>query len=296
MIWASFTSSFPAVWTAALPLAIYMRSLLHPLALAASASVFALLPGVAGGAIEASAAMIVAYSHRSGEHLAASLAGEESCVLPAILLAVLLSHFLLAGPAHHPTGRHRHHLGLKVGLGLGFSAAGAHHLGALDLHALQAAPQSVRILLDQLCPREGLRDLVGVATVAAVLLQALGLQLPAALRDEAVLAGLADGRLVGSDELPLLLLEHVHLANLLAGAASCTRPLGFPESGPVDGFAAQLLQQEVRTFCRRAALEEELREGPHDEDVFAAADPGGGHGPNGRVHPLVHLQIQEHRA
>ena len=64
---------------------------------------------------------------------------------------------------------------------------------------------------------------------------------------------------------------------------------------PVHLLPPKLLQQELRAL-RYASLKEPMPERAEDQAVVTADDPTGSHSAEGCVYPLVHREIQEHRA
>ena len=64
---------------------------------------------------------------------------------------------------------------------------------------------------------------------------------------------------------------------------------------PVHLLPPKLLQQELRAL-RYASLKEPMPERAEDQAVVTAGDPTGSHSAEGCVYPLVHREIQEHRA
>ena len=66
-------------------------------------------------------------------------------------------------------------------------------------------------------------------------------------------------------------------------------------SPPSPRARLKLLQQELRALGH-ASLEKPMLERAEDQAVVTAGDPAGNHGAEGCAHPLVHREIQQHRA
>ena len=182
----------------------------------------------------------------------------------------------------------RHHCGMELAGGL---RLGADHAGDLsDLaKAVQAAPPGFSLLLLQLCRRKPLLDLLSPALGAPQL--ASGLEI--ALRLLALrITGHAGGRSIGSDALPLVIGEATRLLAFAALLAGRRGPSGLKVRDQVD-LASELAEQQAGALGD-AALEEPQREGPQNQDVLSAADAAGDHRAEGRVHPLAHVQVQQH--
>ena len=122
-------------------------------------------------------------------------------------------------------------------VGLAADAAGQ---GRLGLHAGQALPEAVGVLLRELGSREGVLDLLQIAGRAGVLLPFAGLEV--AVRALLFLARQTRGRAVGPGPLPLRVREEVQQLGSPAGFAEGAGPGGLAEGVQVQ-LAAEPLEQ-----------------------------------------------------
>ena len=107
----------------------------------------------------------------------------------------------------------------------------------------------------------------------------------------AIGAGQALGRPASSHILPLPVREAIKVLHAATGFAGSKGVPGFPIADPVHRILPKGPEQQVGPFGR-SAIEEPQWKRPQDEHVVAAADSAGCHGPKGRVHVLLRVQVQ----
>ena len=255
--------------------------------LAAAAGLLVLLARAPGSTVEAMLRARFVAAGCCWENFAAASAFKP--VLPKFF-GHLGVHFLLALFACYSGRWQCHHGGLKMFDALGRLASAA--LQAPD--GLAAGQALLFVFLLELRTGEGVLDLVDFAHAACNPLGAL-FQLADLWPCVSVFALHAHGGLVCTNMLPLLVLVAVKGLDLQTASACGPRGQAFSVGHPVHLLAPKLLQQELRAL-RHASLEEPMLERAEDQAVVTAGDPACSHSAEGCVHPLVHREIQQHRA